>query len=65
MNEEMQEIINKLNRIEVEISHIREIMPNKDMFLDAKERKLIIESYNNEKKGLLVPAKEARKKLGL
>lgn len=60
-----REILNKLKKIEVEIEFIKESMPNKNMFLDAEEKGLLKESYENEKKGLLISAKDARKHLGI
>jgi len=63
--EETKEILDKLRKIEIEIEFIKERMPNKDMFLDSEEKVLLEESYENEKKGILVSAKEARKQLGI
>lgn len=60
-----KEILNKLKKIEIEIEFIKESMPSKDMFLDAEEKVLLEESYENEKKGLLVSAKDARKQLNI
>ena len=63
--EETKEILSKLRKIEIELEFIKESMPNKEMFLDTEERVLLQDSYENEKKGLLVSAKEARKQLGI
>jgi len=60
-----RKILNKLNKIELELEFIKESMPNKDMFLDSEEKGLLEKSYENEKEGLLVSAKEARKRLGI
>ncbi len=61
METEIKEILNKLNKIEIEIEFIKESMPNKDMFLTSEEKELLLESYKDEKNGRLVSAKEARK----
>jgi hypothetical protein len=63
MEDSTQEILKKLKRIEVEIEFIKESMPTKEMFLTAEEKNLLNESHENEKIGLLVSAKDARKKL--
>ena len=60
-----RKILNKLNKIELELEFIKESMPNKDMFLDSEEKGLLEKSYENEKEGLLASAKEARKRLGI
>jgi len=65
METEIKEILNKLNKIEIEIEFIKESMPNKNMFLTSEEKELLLESYENEKNGQLVSAKEVRKLIGI
>lgn len=54
-----------LDTIKSELDYIKENMPNKDMFLTAEERKLLEESYINEKSGKLLSSKSLRRQLGL
>ena len=65
MINETQEILNKLRKIEIDIEYIKETMPDKEIFLTTEEKELLEESYENEKKGLLVKSKDARKKFGI
>ena len=44
---------------------IREYMLDTDRILTDKERKLVDESYENQKKGVLVPISEVKKELGI
>jgi len=60
-----KEILAKLAKLQADMNYIKGNMPNKEMFLDAEEKTLLEESYENEKKGLLVSAKEVRKQLGI
>jgi len=60
-----KEILVKLAKLQADMNYIKGNMPNKEMFLDAEEKTLLEESYENEKKGLLVSAKEVRKQLGI
>ena len=65
MINETQEILNKLRKIEIDIEYIKETMPDKEIFLTTEEKELLEESYENEKKGLLVKSKDARKQFGI
>ena len=40
-------------------------MHNNDTFLTIEEKQLLEESYENEKRGILVSSKDARKNLGV
>lgn len=44
---------------------MREYMLDIDRILNDKERKLVDESYENQKKGVLVPISEIKKELGI
>jgi len=63
MAEEMKDILNELKGIKIDINFIKQNMPDKDMFLTAEEKKLLEESFENEKKGRLVSAQALRKSL--
>lgn len=60
-----QQLLNEIKAIKIEIKMLREILPDKDMFLTAEESRLLSESYENEKKGKLISSKALRKKLGI
>ena len=40
-------------------------MPDKEMFLTAGEKRLLKESYENEKSGRLISSKDLRKAVGI
>ena len=63
MEGETQQILQELKEIKVDIKLIMENMPDKDMFLTADEEKLLQASYENEKKGVLVPAESLRNEI--
>ena len=65
MENDTQEILNRLKNIELTMEFIKKSMPNKDMFLDSEERVLLEESYAQEKTKSLVSSKDARKQLGI
>ena len=65
MVNENNDILKELKEIRVEIKAIKDNMPDKDMFLNAEEERLLEESYEHEKKGELISSIELRKKLGL
>jgi hypothetical protein len=44
---------------------VRERTLDGDRVLTAKERKLVDESYENQKKGMLVPISDVKKELGI
>ena len=46
---DIKNIMKELKIIRSELHTIREIMPDKDMFLTAEENRLLQESYQNEK----------------
>jgi len=62
---ETQQIIEELHSIKDELDYIKEHMVDKDMFLREEERKLVEESYENEKRGELTPQEDLEKELGL
>ena len=49
-----EEIINRLNKIEKMLEHIKENMIDADTILTQEEKKMLDESVINEKKGRLV-----------
>lgn len=59
----LKEIMLKLVRLQQDVSLIKEQMPDKDMFLSHEEKQLLDESYDSERKGNLISAKEVRKQL--
>ncbi|MEA3438459.1 MAG: hypothetical protein U9R43_18490 [Thermodesulfobacteriota bacterium] len=61
----IKDVMEELKVIRSELHTIREIMPDKDMFLTARESQLLRESYQNEKDGKLVSSAELRKELGI
>lgn len=65
MNNEVKQVIEMLDTIKSELDHIKENMPSKDMFLTAEEKKLLEESYINEKSGKFLSSNNIRKQLGL
>ncbi|MBI5392366.1 hypothetical protein HZA96_00725 [Candidatus Woesearchaeota archaeon] len=60
-----QLILEKLEKIEKNIEDIREHMVDADIILTEDERKLVEDSYENEKKGKLLSSKQLKKELGL
>ena len=65
METDIKPIMEELKIIRKEIEDIREAMPDKDMFLEVEEVRLIEESYKNEKAGDLILANDLRKELGI
>ena len=63
MTTEAKEIIEELKVIRSELDYIKKNMPTKDIFLTAEEKKLLEESYKNEKEGKLLSSKQLRKVL--
>lgn len=63
MTTETQQILEELKLIKEELDSIKENMPDKDMFLSSEEKKLLEQSFMNEKEGKLVSGKELRKLL--
>jgi hypothetical protein len=49
----------------MEENRVREHTLDGDRVLTDKERKLVDESYENQKKGVLVPISEVKKELGI
>ena len=60
-----KQILNELRQIRIEIRFIKEMMPDKEMFLTADEEELLEKSYINEEKGKLLSSKDLRKELGI
>ena len=62
---ETKKILDELKVIKSELNYIKTNMPNRDMFLTSEERKLLEESYKNEKKSKLIYSKDLKKQLGI
>ena len=60
---EVKQILDELKTIKEELSYIKENMVNTEMLLDLEEKKLLQESFQNEKEGKLVSSKQLRKQL--
>ena len=58
-------ILDELKIIKSELEFIKENMPDKEMFLTTEEKRLLEESYKNEKEGKLVSSSNLRKQLEL
>ena len=56
-------IANELKAIRKDISEIKERLPDPDTILTPEEKRLVEESYKNEKKGLLWTANELKARL--
>jgi len=65
MNTELKQISDDLTFIKSEIAKIRDIMPDKDLFLTSEESHLLENSFLNEKNKKLVSSKNLRKSLGI
>lgn len=65
MTTEAKEIIEELKAIKSELDYIKKNMPTKDIFLTVEEKKLLEESYKNEKEGKLLSSKQLRKVLNI
>lgn len=65
MDAGIKDVMEELKLIKSELHTIREIMPDKDMFLTADESQLLQESHKNEKEGKLLSSTELRKELGI
>ncbi len=65
MDAGIKDVMEELKVIRSELHTIREIMPDKDMFLTADESQLLQKSYQNEKEGKLLSSAELRKELGI
>lgn len=59
------EVLRELKAIRKDLRSLRKALPEKDVFLTAEEKKLLEESYANEKAGRLVSSKALRRELGL
>lgn len=58
---ENQQLLQELKEIKRDIKIIIENMPDKNMFLTAEEKRLLEESYNNEKSKKLVSGRDLRR----
>ncbi len=65
MATETKQILEEIKSIKLELNFIKENMPERSMFLNTKEIKLLEESYKNEKNGKLVSSKDLKKQLGI
>jgi hypothetical protein len=61
----MEEILGKLNKIELDIEYLKKHVKDEDIFLSKEEEKLLEESYENEKNGKLKSHEDLEKELGL
>jgi hypothetical protein len=59
------EIMEELKSIKEELDYIKVHMVDRDMFLDAEEKQLVEESFENEKRGELTSQEDFEKELGL
>jgi hypothetical protein len=60
-----ERVIRELDSIKEQLTEIREHMVDIDCILTDEERKLVDESYENQKKGKLISLSEFKKELGL
>lgn len=65
MTTEVKQILDELKAVREELDYIKENMIDKEMFLSLEEKKLLRESFQNEKEGKLVSGRQLRKHLGL
>jgi hypothetical protein len=65
MNTELKQISDDLIFIKSELAKIRDIMPDKELFLTSEESRLLDNSFSNEKNKKLVSSKDLRKSLGI
>ena len=63
MTTEIKQIMNELKGMRADLDFIKQNMPEKDMFLTSEEKKLLDESFGNEKAGKLVSADKLLKEL--
>ena len=64
-HEKMRQIMDYLHDIKAELDFIKKNMPDKDMFLNREEEKLLSESIKNEKKDNIISSKNLKKELGI
>jgi len=60
-----KEILEKLNRLQIDVDIIKEKLDDDDIQLTDGEEKLLEESYENEKNNKLVSSDNIKKKLGI
>jgi hypothetical protein len=60
-----ERVIRELDSIKEQLTEIREHMVDIDCILTDEERKLVDESYENQKKGKMISLSEFKKELGL
>lgn len=65
MEANLAPVMEELKLIRKELHEIKEIMPDKDMFLTAEEKELLEQSFKNEKEGKLISGTALRKQLGV
>ncbi|MCK5177844.1 MAG: hypothetical protein KAQ92_09030, partial [Candidatus Aenigmarchaeota archaeon] len=53
-----KQIMDELKAIKIELSDIKRNMPDKEFFLDTEEKKLLEESWQNEKEEKLISSTE-------
>lgn len=63
MSTETTQILEELKAIRTELDYIKDNMPDKDMFFTLEEKKLLDESYKNEKEDRLISNKALRERL--
>ena len=60
-----KEILEKLNRLQIDVDIIKEKLDDDDIQSTDGEEKLLEESYENEKNNKLVSSDNIKKKLGI
>jgi hypothetical protein len=60
-----QKLLEEIKALRKEVRAIKQTMPDREMFLTLEEKKLLAESYGNERSGKLTSSANLRKELGL
>ena len=59
------EILDQLKKISIDIKIIKENMPDKEMFLTIEEEKLLVDSFENQKRGSLKGSVDLRREISI
>ena len=65
MSSGFKELKNELILIKKELRFIRSSLPDPDIYLTTEEKKLVEQSYHNERDGKLISGTQLKKRLGL
>lgn len=65
MEGDVHQLFKEIRTIREEIVYIRRHMPDREMFLTAEEKRLLEESFANERQGTMLSGAALRKKLRL